>query len=155
MSGGIDLRLTVETGAATAVIVHYDDNVIDLIKTEVVGDTLRVHSDGIYNTFGGGDRFVEVAVGDLTGLEASGGSNVVGQGEAGSLELEASGGANVDLAPLPVAAMTIQASGGANVIVNVTAAITGEASGGADVVVEGSPAQQSIETSGGAEVSSG
>ncbi len=155
VSGGIALRLTAEPGSATEVTVNYDDNVIDRIKTEVDGDTLRIYSEGMYNTLGGGDRYVEVIVGDLLGIEASGGSDVLGQGQATTVEIEASGGTDIDLTALPVAEMILQASGGANVAVNVTEAITGEASGGADVSVEGSPAQQSIETSGGAEVSYG
>jgi Putative auto-transporter adhesin, head GIN domain len=155
VSGGIALRFTVDPEADFAVTVHYDDNVIDRIKTEVVGDTLRIYNEGNYSTFGGGDRFVEVTVNSLLGLEASGGSSVLGQGEASTVEVEASGGADVDLGTLPVAEMTLQASGGANVVVNVTQAITGEASGGADVLVQGEPAQQSLETSGGAEVSYG
>ena len=155
VSGGIALRLTAEPGSATEVSVHYDDNVIDRIKTEVDGDTLRIYNEGMYNTLGGGDRYVEVTVGDLLGIEASGGSDVIGLGQATTVEIEASGGTDIDLTGLPVVEMTLQASGGANVAVNVTEAITGEASGGADVSVEGSPAQQSIETSGGAEVSYG
>lgn len=155
ISGGIALRLTVDPGADSAVIVNYDDNVIGLIETEVVGDTLRIYNDGSYNTLGGGDRFVEVTLNDLSGLEASGGSSVIGQGEARLLEVEASGGADVDLATLTVAEMSLDASGGASLIVNVTQTVTGAASGGADVVVQGSPPQQGIETSGGAEVSTG
>ncbi len=155
VSDGIALRVTVDPEATTDVVVSYDDNVIDQIKTEVVGDTLRIFSEGMYNTFGGEDRHVEVSLSELVGIEASGGSDVVGQGETAMLELEASGGANLDLTTLNVNEMTLQASGGANVTVNVTESITGDASGGADVTVTGDPPQQSIETSGGAEVSYG
>ncbi len=155
VSGGIDLRLTVGTRALNGVFVTYDDNLIARIQTEVDGDTLRIYNEGSYNTLGGGERFVEVTVGGLLGLEASGGSSVIGQGETTTLEVAASGGADLDLATLIVEEMGLQASGGASVNVNVTDAITGEASGGADVIVDGDPPQQSIETSGGAEVSNG
>ena len=92
---------------------------------------------------------------DLQRLVASGGSEVIGEGEGDLLDLEASGGADVDLSEITVAEMTLQASGGASVIVTVTETVTGDASGGADVVIQGDPPFQSIDTSGGAEVSNG
>ncbi len=155
VSGGIALRLTVDPAAATAVTVNYDDNIIDLIETRVDGTTLKIESNGSYNTIGGSDRFVEVFVATLQGLTASGGADVLGEGSIDVLDLHASGGADVDLSLLPVADMTLDASGGANVVVKVTDAITGSASGGADVVVQGDPALQTIDVSGGADLSNG
>jgi len=155
VSGGIALRLTADPGAATAVVVNYDDNIIDLIVTKVDGSTLEIESKGSYTTIGGEDRFVEVSVATLQGLTASGGANVIGNGSVDLLDLRASGGANVDLSLLPAGDMTLEASGGANVVVNVTDAITGSASGGANVSVEGNPPLQNIDVSGGADVSSG
>jgi hypothetical protein len=155
VSGGIELILTVNPNLATSVIVTYDDNVVDRIRTEVDGSTLRIDSKGSFNIIGGEGRFVEVAVARLEGLTASGGSTVVGEGGTEALALEASGGADVDLSLLPVTALTLQASGGASVIAHAGESITGEASGGADVVVLGDPALQDIDVSGGAEVSNG
>jgi hypothetical protein len=155
VSGGIALRLTTDPEAATAVTVTYDDNIIDLIATEVDGSTLKIESRGSYTTIGGEDRFVEVSVANLQGLTASGGANVVGEGSVGVLDLRASGGANVDLSLLSAGDMTLEASGGANVVVNVTDAITGSASGGANVVVEGDPPLLNIDVSGGADLSNG
>ena len=155
VSGGIALRLNVDPAATASVTVDYDDNIIDLIVTEVDGTTLKIESKGSYNTIGGGDRFVEVIVPTLLGLTASGGADAVGEGALDVLDVNASGGANVDLALLPVGDMTLEASGGANVVVNVTDAITGTASGGADVVVQGDPPLQNIDVSGGADLSNG
>ena len=155
VSGGIALRLTIDAAAETAVTVTYDDNIIDLITTEVDGTTLKIESNGTYSTLGGEDRFVAVTVSSLQGLSASGGADVIGEGAIDVLDLSASGGADVDLALLPVGDMTLDASGGANVVVNVSDAVTGSASGGADVVVQGDPALQTIEVSGGADLSNG
>ncbi len=155
VSGGIALRLTIDPAAATAVTVHYDDNIIDLIVTEVDGTTLQIENKSSYSTLGGGDRFVEVTVPNLQGLIASGGADAVGEGAVDLLDLNASGGANVDLTLLPVGDMTLEASGGANVVVTVTDAITGMASGGANVMVQGDPPLQNIDVSGGADLSNG
>ena len=155
VSGGIALRLTADSGATAAVTVNYDDNIIDLIATEVDGSTLKIESKGSYTTTGGEDRFVEVSVANLQRLTASGGADVIGNGSVGVLDLRASGGANVDLSLLPAGEMTLEASGGANVVVNVMDAITGSASGGANVVVEGDPPLLNIDISGGANLSNG
>jgi hypothetical protein len=155
VSNGIALRLTIDPAAEAAVAVTYDDNIIDRIQTEVDGSTLRIKSTSSYNISGGGDRFVAVTVPDMQVLAASGGADVIGEGASDVLDLTASGGANVDMTLLTVGDMTLNASGGANVIVMVTDAVTGDASGGANVVIEGEPPFQSVDVSGGADVSSG
>lgn len=155
VSGGIELRLTVDPNSSPSVSVTYDDNIIDRIRTEVGSSTLRIDSEGSFNIIGGDGRFVEVTVADLRRLVASGGTEVIGEGESDLLDPEARGGADVDLGEITVGDMTLQASGGASVIVTVTAAVTGNASGGADVVIQGDPPFQSIDTSGGADVSGG
>ena len=155
VSGGIALRLIVDPSAVASVTVNYDDNIIDLIMTEVDGTTLQIESKGSYNIIGGEDRYVEVIVPMLLGLTASGGADAIGEGALDGLDVNASGGANVDFALLPVGDMTLDASGGANVVVNVNDAITGSASGGADVVVQGDPPLQNIDVSGGADLSDG
>jgi hypothetical protein len=155
VSNGISLRLTIDPAAEPAVAVTYDDNIIDRIQTEVDGPTLRIGSSSSYNISGGGDRFVAVTVPGILALAASGGADVIGEGAIDVLDLTASGGANADLTLLTVGDMTLNASGGANVIVMVTAAVTGDASGGANVVIEGDPPFQSVDVSGGADVSGG
>ncbi len=132
VSGGIDLRLTVDPSATTSVAVIYEDNVLDRIVTEVDGDTLVVGSRGSFNVFGSG-RMVKVTMPTLDSLTASGGTDVDGSGVAESLSVEVSGGTDADLAELVVGAMVLHASGGADVTVNVTDEISGDASGGADV----------------------
>ncbi|MEX2653186.1 MAG: DUF2807 domain-containing protein [Acidimicrobiia bacterium] len=155
VSGGIELRLTVDPNLATSVTVTYDDNIIDRIVTEVDDSTLRIESRGSFSIFGGGGRFVEVSVASLQGLAASGGTEVTGEGASDVLDLNASGGTDVDLALLTVGEMTIRASCGADVTVNVSDSITVVASGGADVVIHGDPPGQSVGVSGGADVTNG
>jgi hypothetical protein len=154
VSGGIDLRLTVDPSATTSVSVIYDDNLLDRIVTEVDGDTLTVRSRGPFNVFGSG-RIVEVTTPTLQSLTASGGSDVDGTGATESLAVEVSGGADLDLGDLVAGTVVLRASGGADVTVNVTDEISGEASGGADVTVRGDPVNQSIDVSGGADVGTG
>jgi len=152
-SGGIDLELTIEPGAEPEVTVTFDDNIVDRVKTEVEDGTLRVEPGSNYRISGGG-RFVSVVVPSLSHLEASGGSDVVGRGEADTMSVDAGGGADVDLSELVVGEMEVDTSGGSDVVVNVTGSVVGDASGGSDVTVVGNPQHVDIETSGGADVHS-
>jgi len=154
VSGGIDVRLTVDPGAETSVAVVFDDNLLDHIVTDVDGSKLEVHADGSFNIFGSG-RFVEVVTPTLVEVSASGGSDLTGVGEVETLAINASGGADVDLTDLIVATANVEASGGANVTVEITEQIQGEVSGGADLTILGEPTSQNIETSGGADVHNG
>jgi hypothetical protein len=153
VSGGIEVRVTVDPAATTTVAVVFDDNLLDHIVTDVDGTTLQVSGRGSFNVPGSG-RFVEITTPTLTALEASGGSEVTVAGaDVESLTLSASGGADADLADLTIAVVDLEASGGASVTVNVTGEITGQASGGADVTILGNPGRQVIDVSGGADVS--
>ena len=154
VSGGIDLRLTVDPGATDSVVVVYDDNLLDQIVTEVNGSTLVIGSEGSFNILGSG-RVVEVTASSLERLSASGGSEVDVTGGIETLSLEASGGSDVDASDLTVVSMRIEASGGADVTVNVTGEVSGSASGGADVTVLGEPGTTNIDVSGGADVDPG
>jgi len=153
VSGGIDLRLTVDPAAPFTVSAIYDDNLLDRVVTEVEGNTLVVRSSGTLSVFGSG-RVVEVSMPNLEGLTASGGSDVDGNGAAESIIVEASGGADLDLGGLVVDVMELHASGGADVTVNVTGDVSGDASGGSDVTIRGDPAARDIDVSGGADVNS-
>lgn len=151
VSDGINLELNVDPSATVDVVVTYDDNLIDQIRTDVQGGELAITADGSFNIMGGG-RSVMVSVPDLVGLTASGGSDVVGSGELDELDLEASGGADVDLSNLPIQRITVNTSGGADVTVQPIESVVGEATGGSNLNIDGNPDVVDVETSGGADV---
>jgi hypothetical protein len=151
---GVSVRLIVDPSNDAAVVVHYDDNLVDDVTTVVSGDTLRVGIDGSVSIPGDGERFVAVTVPSLTGVDVSNGANLVGTGSGPALEVTASTGANVDLHGFLAGAVILDASGGANVTITATSSVAGEASGGANVRILGDPTVN-VETSGGANLSQG
>lgn len=80
VSGGIDLRLTVDPDSSSTVSVTYDDNIIDRIRTEVDGGRLRIGSEGVTESISG---------------EASGGADLIVQGDPPLQNIDVSGGADV------------------------------------------------------------
>jgi hypothetical protein len=148
---GIDVDLRIEPGAAQAVTVVYDDNLLDRIGTEVVDGELRVEVTDSFRVTGGG-RLVEVAVAELDQIEADSGADVRGRGEIGLIRVVASGGASVDLVDLAARNVVVEASGGAVVLVTARDSVTGQASGGSNVDVYGDPPTVDVATSGGADV---
>ena len=150
-SGGVEVLITVDPNLDQEVVVHYDDNLLENVVTEVRGDTLHIHHAGSINIVGGG-RYIEVTANSLDEINASGGSDVTAEGQVDSLRADASGGSDVNLADLLARDVTVNASGGADVEVYASESINGSASGGSDVRVYGNPARMSVGTSGGADV---
>ncbi len=153
MSGGANVKLTVDPNLTQSVSVTYDDNVIDFIFTEVEGNTLVIDTRGSFSTTGGPRRFVTVVTDRIEVIETSGGADVTGNGTTESYRLRASGGSDVDLLDLKASSVNIDASGGTDVSVLATESITVDASGAANVDVFGSPANVNISESGAADVS--
>ena len=149
---GVNVELTVDSGAELTVSVTYDDNLLDNVVTRVSGDTLVIEFSGSITSFGGRGRAVFVVVDKIERVEVSGGANLTASGAIGAYELEASGGANADLSGLEAASVDVQISGGANAEVFATNRIEGDASGGANLTVVGSPGTVEIDSSGGANV---
>jgi Putative auto-transporter adhesin, head GIN domain len=152
VSGGLEVDLSIEAGSPSQVTVHFDDNLQDKIRTEVVDGTLIIEADGSFTVTGSG-RMVEVDVPLLSALAASGGSIVRGVGSVDQFAVQANGGSRVDLSDLVVQGMTVDISAGANVDVTAESSIEGEVSGGASLTVSGDPATRNLDVSGGGSVS--
>ena len=152
VSGGLEVDLSIEAGSPAQVTTHFDDNLQDKIRTEVVDGTLIIEADGSFTVTGSG-RIVEVELPSLTALAASGGSIVQGVGSVDQLAVQASGGSRVDLSDLVVQGMTVDVSAGANLDVNAESSIEGEVSGGASLTLSGDPATRNLDVSGGGSVS--
>jgi len=152
VSGGMAVDLLVEPDATQEVTVTFDDNLLDRVVTRVSGSTLIIEFDGGVQ-FTGAGRFVAVIMPSLEAVAASGGSDVIGSGAEDAIRVRASGGSKVDLTDITARTVEVEASGGSEVAVFASETVTGEASGGSDVTVLGNPAEVSIESTGGSDVS--
>lgn len=191
VSGGIDVDL--RTGQTFAVEITDGDP--DEIVTEVHNRTLvirRARSFGRLFHWDGDDGAVRVTLPQLTSLSASGGSDVRAQGrfasdtlkidasggsdvtievDAGELEATASGGSDLKLtgkarraavqssggSDFDASAFTadvadVRSSGGSDIAIAVRESIAGHASGGSDIVYSGDPRTVNVDTSGGSDV---
>ncbi|HUP17490.1 MAG TPA: DUF2807 domain-containing protein [Acidimicrobiia bacterium] len=152
VSSGIAVELFIEAGSPTQVTTHFDDNLQDMIRTEVVDGTLIIEADGSFTVTGSG-RMVEVEVPSLAALAVSGGASVQGVGAVEQLAVRADGGSLVDLSDLVVQDVAVDVSAGADLDVTTESSIEGEVSGGASLTVNGDPATRNLDVSGGGSVS--
>jgi hypothetical protein len=153
VSSGLAVELSIESGIPNGVVaVHFDDNLQDKIRTEVVNGTLIIEANGSFTVTGSG-RMVEVEVPSLTALAVSGGASVQGVGAVDQLAVQADGGSRVDLSDLVVQGMSVVVSGGADLEVTTEASIEGEVFGGANLIVDGDPMTRDLDVSGGGNVS--
>jgi hypothetical protein len=94
-SAGIDVYLT--EGTENKVVVEADENLMDLIETNVEGGKLRIRSN--QNIGRAKAKKVHVTYVSLTSIEASSGADVIGNSviKSESLDLDASSGADLEL----------------------------------------------------------
>jgi hypothetical protein len=173
VNNGIRLTLRIDPGlkigATQPVEVSAQQNLLPIIKTEILGDTLRVHSSEGFRT----SERVEVTIvtsalqgvtlsggsnGTVDGLDAdqfqaslSGGSVLTASGVAQTLTITASGGSRTELDGLTAATATVDASGGSRINLRATGTVSGSASGGSHVSVAGG-ATLNVTSTGGSQV---
>lgn len=137
VEGGIDVSLS-QSGRARVTVEAEDDSLEDVITVVEDGELRisRARSSG-FRVFGGG-AVVHVEFAQLSGIEASGGSDIDGRGEIrlDDLSIGASGGSDIDL--------DVQAK-----------RIEFRVSGGSDIDLQGSTDSLEITASGGSDVSAG
>lgn len=132
-----------------------DDNLLKVVETWVADRVLnvRVRPDVVISSTNG-VRAV-IASEELTGIEATGGSQVMGAAtEADQWRLEASGGSQVTVTGIVAARSNANASGGSRITAGgVTTELTAEASGGSKLLFDGLAAQDvTLEGSGGSQL---
>jgi len=152
VSSGIAVEITVDPAAPEGVTSIYDDNLQDMIITEVDGDTLVIEVRGDVIAPGSG-RVVKVAMPVLIGLLADGGASVHGVGAADELDLRTEGGAAVDLEDMVVQTVDVAMDGGSTATVNPSLKVTGRVTGGATLTLTNSPTFRDLDVSGGGNVS--
>ena len=173
VNNGILLTIRIDPGlrigATQPVEVSAQQNLLSIIKTEVLGDTLRIQSSEGFQTServeitivtstlqgvtlsGGSNGTVEGLDADQFQISLSGGSVLTAGGQADSVVVSASGGSRTELDGLTARTATVDASGGSRVNLRATDTVTGSASGGSHVSVAGG-ATLNVTSSGGAEV---
>ena len=167
-------NVDITQGESYSVVVRVDDNLIEHLEVVKQGSTLKIGLKPLQNyTVRNATMEAEVTMPELSGVEASGASDVTAtgfesdrdfrvrlsgassavlMGSAGEVTVDASGSSDADLAGFPVGDAKIDASGSSTVVVNVSGRLDVDASGSSDVFYLGDPTLGSIDTSGSSSV---
>ena len=108
------MNVYISLGNETKVVVRADENLLDVIETEVIGDVLKVSTDT--NIRKAKEKKVFVTTPNLKLVEAFAGSNVFSENtlKMDDLEVSASAGSNIKL-EINSGSTTASASAGSNV----------------------------------------
>lgn len=169
VSGAIEVEITSQK--EFNVDVQTDDNLLEYVRTEVSGDTLKIYTKGFLKRQNPVKVFISLP--ELTGAEVSGASKITANniktetltldlsgaskilvnGEAANLNIDASGASKIDAENLQVANADIDLSGATRVVVNATEELKADASGASKILYVGQPKNIFKDTSGAAKVS--
>jgi len=167
-------NVVVSQGETYSVIVRVDDNLVEHLNVVKQGSTLKIGLKPNLNyNVQNATLDAEVTMPALSGVEASGSSDVtatgfnstnafqvdlsgastaVMTGSAGEVTVDTSGSSKADLAEFPVVDARVNASGSSLVTVNVSGRLDVDASGSSDVFYLGDPTLGTIDTSGSSNV---
>lgn len=154
-SSSIDVK--VDLGETSQAIVTADDNLMPMLQTVVMGDTLKVRMDGSYVTSSA--LLVRVTTPTLEGINVSGSGNlealtvdtetltvdisgsgsVVTGGKAESLAATLSGSGRLDASALPVESARLAVSGSGSAKVQASDELEANVSGSGSVRYGASP----------------
>ena len=164
LSGSGDVQVIV--GESKSVTVTFDDNLVDLVQTEVRNGELRVYTTGGWSSSlglqvevrtpelrsatvsGAGDMVLNGVSGESLELEISGAGDLSGDGAVDSLSVEVSGVGEAELKQLQSKKATVSVSGAGDATVFATESVDASVSGTGDVEVYGNPASVKQSTSG-------
>ena len=150
-SRGINLYLT--QGEARALVIEADENLVDVIETEVVGDELIIRSTA--NVKNAKSFKVYVTAPEFEAIKATAGCNIYSENELSTdeLELKASAGSNIKL---EINATTVNASSsaGSNIkLEGLAEDFYGQASSGSNIKAEDLKAKKAeVKVSSGANI---
>jgi len=151
--GSIDLD--VKLGSAYSVVVEADDNLFDVVRTEVHGDSLVVDSKGSWTTKhdtvvhitlprlralgiqGSGDARIHDYSGDKLGVKIQGSGDVVANGHASNLHLVIQGSGDADFSKLDADAVQVRVDGSGDAKVSAAKSIEATIHGSGDVTWTG------------------
>lgn len=168
--GGI-FEVEVTSQKEFGVVVEADDNLLELIKTEVDGGVLKIETDEkvspsspIRITISAPDidrlsisGVASVSVNDINNkkltIDASGASKINLAGQTSQLTIDVSGATKVDAEKLSAENANIEASGASKAGVNITGNLRADASGASKIFYTGTPASIEKSTTGAARIS--
>lgn len=167
--GSFDVVIT--AGEELGLEITFDDNLIDLIQTDVRGNTLRLGADENYNSrrscriditvpsiervklSGSGDIFVMNLENEYFEFYLSGSGDLRAEGRTDELVVHVSGSGNIDTRDLKAKYVETSVSGSGDVKVYAAESFTGRISGSGDIDVYGNPPQISKRVSGSGDIS--
>jgi len=167
-SGALNVEVTVQKDFS--VVIEADDNLLQYIKTEVRGDTLKIYTDGKISMQK--KASVKISMPEITGLDvsgastvvvsnvkadaleldASGASNITIDGEAKELVADASGASEIDAEELKVENAAVEASGASSATVSPANELKADASGASSIYYTGEPKNVVPRSSGASSV---
>lgn len=166
--GAVNLEVTVQKDFG--VTVEADDNLLQYIKTEADGDSLKIFSEGKIspktkinvkismpeltdlNISGASNAIITNVKTDTLHLEASGASKIKIDGAAKSVQVEASGASKIDAESLQAENAGVDSSGASNVTVSPSNDLDAEASGASSVYYTGDPKNIKQNSSGASSI---
>ena len=131
------MNVYISQGNETRVVVKADENLLDIIRTEVENHTLKVTTSE--NIRRASSKKVYVTVPEISAITSVAGSNVFSENVLHSKQLEVSGsaGSNIKL-EVDAGELNASASAGSNIkLEGKTKSFTGKASSGANIKAEG------------------
>ena len=169
--GGID-RVDIVVCDCTAMRISGDDNLLDLVTSDVSGETLTIDTvenvwtkeplvvevrtptlDLVHASCSTNVSIIDLRGGDLT-VETSGSGDVDFMGRLDRLRFETSGSSDIDVSRLETDALEIDTSGSTDVVVDemISESIWIHTSGSSDIHLNGETKSLEIETSGSSDV---
>lgn len=170
----VEVRLTVDASASGDVDleVRAESNLLELLETEVVADTLRVDIQrslratepmqvtgtvaSVLRASGNNAAFISVdgVSGPTLDLLANNGAEVEAMGDVDDLMVDANNGAHVDAVDLTAARVTVDVNNGALAEICATDEVTGTVDNGADLVVSCGADTSDVTASNGGSITS-
>jgi len=166
--GAINLEIAFQENYGVS--VEADENLLQHIKTEVSGDTLKIHSEGRISPktkinvkismpklsdldiSGASTANVANFKADSIDLTASGASKITISGTATSVKTDASGASSIDAEKLSVEKADVNSSGASKVIVAPLDDLNADASGASSVYYTGDPKNIKQDASGASSI---
>ncbi len=154
-TGSFDIIVNV--GEEPTLKITFDDNLIDIVETEVRGKTLTIKSEGNYRSrrnclieitvpqlehvklSGSGDIEIFGLEGELFELELSGSGEITAEGQVEELEVKISGSGDIDTRDLKAADVYARVSGSGDIKVYASKSFEGRVSGSGDIYYYGNP----------------
>lgn len=166
--GAVNLEITVQENYS--VTVEADDNLLQYIKTEVSGDTLKIYTENNINPkskmnvkvsmpelnsleiSGASTADVTNVNADSIRLEASGASKIKINGTAKNLQSEASGASSIEASDLTVENADVEANGASKTTVSASSELKADASGASTIYYTGEPKNLKQNSSGASSI---